>query len=171
MRILVLRLGHRPFRDKRITTHVGLVARAFGAEGMLLTIDDKGIASSIEKVVKEWGGSFYLKVVKDWKSYLDKWKGKVVHLTMYGLPLDEVVGTIRKEVGDHELLVVVGSGKMPREVFDKADYNVSVTNQPHSEVAALSMFLDRTFEGKEMDKDFGGRIKIEPSARAKRRID
>jgi tRNA (cytidine56-2'-O)-methyltransferase len=36
MRVTVLRLGHRPERDKRITTHVGLVARAFGAEEMLL---------------------------------------------------------------------------------------------------------------------------------------
>ena len=35
-RVIILRLGHRPERDKRITTHVALTARAFGAEGMLL---------------------------------------------------------------------------------------------------------------------------------------
>ncbi|TLZ95287.1 MAG: tRNA (cytidine(56)-2'-O)-methyltransferase, partial [Methanobacteriota archaeon] len=29
--ITVLRLGHRPARDKRVTTHVALTARAFGA--------------------------------------------------------------------------------------------------------------------------------------------
>ncbi|MHC1579644.1 MAG: tRNA (cytidine(56)-2'-O)-methyltransferase, partial [Candidatus Alkanophagales archaeon] len=28
MEVVVLRLGHRPERDKRVTTHVGLVARA-----------------------------------------------------------------------------------------------------------------------------------------------
>ncbi len=30
MMIAVLRLGHRPERDKRITTHVALTSRAFG---------------------------------------------------------------------------------------------------------------------------------------------
>ena len=36
MEIVVLRLGHRLERDKRVTTHVGLVGRALGARGMLL---------------------------------------------------------------------------------------------------------------------------------------
>ncbi|WP_192806472.1 RNA methyltransferase [Saccharolobus islandicus] len=34
--IYVLRLGHRPARDKRVTTHVILVARAFGAKGVYI---------------------------------------------------------------------------------------------------------------------------------------
>ncbi|MFQ5815529.1 MAG: tRNA (cytidine(56)-2'-O)-methyltransferase, partial [Candidatus Hydrothermarchaeaceae archaeon] len=89
------------------------------------------------------------------------------HLTMYGLPLDEVVDSLR-ESEDLDILVVVGSEKMPRGVFDLADYNVSVTSQPHSEVAALSLFLDRLFMGRELTKDFGGRLKIIPSARTKR---
>ncbi|TFG70124.1 MAG: tRNA (cytidine(56)-2'-O)-methyltransferase, partial [Methanomassiliicoccus sp.] len=29
--IVVLRLGHRPERDQRVTTHVALTARALGA--------------------------------------------------------------------------------------------------------------------------------------------
>ncbi|MCG7848715.1 MAG: tRNA (cytidine(56)-2'-O)-methyltransferase, partial [ANME-2 cluster archaeon] len=33
MNIVVLRLGHRPERDQRVTTHVGLTARALGASG------------------------------------------------------------------------------------------------------------------------------------------
>ena len=42
-KVYVLRIGHRPGRDKRITTHVALVARAFGANGFILgdTCDDK----------------------------------------------------------------------------------------------------------------------------------
>jgi tRNA (cytidine56-2'-O)-methyltransferase len=38
--ITVLRIGHRPERDKRITTHVGLVSRAFSAEKMLVDTKD-----------------------------------------------------------------------------------------------------------------------------------
>jgi tRNA (cytidine56-2'-O)-methyltransferase len=33
-RITVLRLSHRVGRDERVTTHVGLTARAFGASGI-----------------------------------------------------------------------------------------------------------------------------------------
>ena len=60
-RIVLLRLGHRPERDKRITTHVGLTARLLGAEGMLLASDDPGIVQTLEDVVKRWGGNFYIK--------------------------------------------------------------------------------------------------------------
>ena len=34
--IIVLRIGHRIGRDKRITTHVALVARAFGANKIII---------------------------------------------------------------------------------------------------------------------------------------
>ena len=34
--ISVLRLGHRRERDKRITSHLGLTARAFGANEVIL---------------------------------------------------------------------------------------------------------------------------------------
>lgn len=35
--IYILRLGHRPKRDRRVTTHVILVARAFGAKGVYIS--------------------------------------------------------------------------------------------------------------------------------------
>ena len=35
-----------------------------------------------------------------------------------------------------------------------ADFNVGVTNQPHSEVASLAVFLDRLFEGRELDREW-----------------
>ena len=47
MPVLVLRLGHRKERDKRVTTHVCLTARALGADGVILSgeRDDKIIAT------------------------------------------------------------------------------------------------------------------------------
>ena len=39
--IYILRLGHRPERDKRITTHVALTARAFGAKGIFVSTKDE----------------------------------------------------------------------------------------------------------------------------------
>ncbi|MEM3666990.1 MAG: tRNA (cytidine(56)-2'-O)-methyltransferase, partial [Candidatus Bathyarchaeia archaeon] len=50
-KVVVLRWGHRPNRDVRLTTHVGLVARAFGASGLILSdIKDEKIKETIEKV-------------------------------------------------------------------------------------------------------------------------
>jgi tRNA (cytidine56-2'-O)-methyltransferase len=52
------------------------------------------------------------------------------------------------------VLVVLGAEKVPFEVYDRADHNVAVTNQPHSEVAGLAVFLDRLFEGRELDREW-----------------
>jgi tRNA (cytidine56-2'-O)-methyltransferase len=42
-----------------------------------------------------------------------------------------------------------------------------VGNQPHSEVAALAVFLDRLFLGRELEGKFEGGLKIVPQARGK----
>ena len=38
--VSVLRLGHRVDRDKRMTSHLGLTARAFGANRVILAGDN-----------------------------------------------------------------------------------------------------------------------------------
>ena len=75
-----------------------------------------------------------------------------------GERVQDVEGEIRTAVvADGEpLLVVVGSQKVPFEVYDVADWNVGVTNQPHSEVAGLAVFLDRLFEGRELEREWEG---------------
>ena len=170
MRVVVLRLGHRLERDKRITTHVGLVARAFGAEEMLMTIRDSHVEESLHDVVQRWGGDFRLRVGVDWKTEAIRWKemgGKVVHLTMYGTNLTDVIDTIKS---CENIMIVVGAEKVPKELYELADWNVAIGNQPHSEVAALAVFLDKVFQGKKLIEKFPGAIRIMPSARGKRVI-
>ena len=166
--VVVLRLGHRPERDKRITTHVGLVARAFGARGMLMTARDPQVRQSLEKVQKLWGGDFFLREGVAWKEEVVRWKkdsGVVVHLTMYGVPVDQVISKLR----NRRVLVVVGAQKVPAEVFQLADFNVAIGNQPHSEVAALAIFLDRLFEGRQLCLEFSDwKLKVVPSERGKK---
>lgn len=162
MTVAVLRLGHRPLRDKRITTHIALVARAFGADKMIMSVEDIGIKKRVEKLVKRWGGDFSVDTVEDWRTYIKEFKGSIVHLTMYGMPVDEMIGDI-----EGNILVVVGAEKVPRDVFDLTDYNVSIGTQPHSEVSSLAIFLDRLFRGKSIEKDFNGKLKIQPSSRSK----
>ena len=169
-RVYVLRLGHRPERDKRITTHIALVARAFGANGFILEgICDDSIIASIKGVLERWGGEMHLECGVNGKSYVKKWKnegGRVVHLTMYGLPLDFVVEDIRADPSPK--LVIVGAEKVERFYYDIADWNVAVTNQPHSEVAALALFLDRLYRGRELHIRYPrARLEIRPSRRGK----
>jgi tRNA (cytidine56-2'-O)-methyltransferase len=173
MKVNVLRLDHRRVRDARITTHVCLTSRAFGASKVILSGDeDKKIMENISDVVKRWGGDFEIDYVKKWDKFIDNWKnngGEVVHLTMYGEPVQEVTNKIRESPRDK--LVVVGGSRVPSKVYQEADWNVSVTNQPHSEVAALSIFLHTLFEGKEYDIDFNdSELKVIPTAHGKRVI-
>jgi tRNA (cytidine56-2'-O)-methyltransferase len=166
--VAVLRIGHRPERDQRVTTHVGLTARALGAQGMYLAASDKGVVRSIADVVGRWGGDFFCKDEVRWRSFIKEWKaggGTVVHLTMYGMNLPDVIPEIR----DHKkILIVVGAEKVPGELYGLADYNVAVTGQPHSEISGLALFLDHLFSGEELHRDFpGAKIRVIPSRAGK----
>ncbi|SES93695.1 tRNA (cytidine56-2'-O)-methyltransferase [Methanococcoides vulcani] len=171
-RVVILRLGHRPERDKRITTHVGLTARALGAEGMLLASNDKGIKNAIEDVADRWGGSFYVENDVNWKSEIEKWKeegGKVCHLSMYGINLPDATDEIK---GCEKLMIVVGAEKVPSEIYDMADWNVAVGNQPHSEVAAVALTMDRIAQEEPLRQEFGdAELTIVPMECGKRVID
>jgi len=165
--IEVLRLGYRLVRDARTSTHLALVARAFGADGIWFTELESGVTESLMKVCKKWGGDFKVRQVDGWRGLLERWKsagGIVVHLTMYGLPVDSVIESIRRRAAD--LLLVVGSSKVPREVFRLSDYNVAIGHQPHSEVAALAVFLDRYLAGEGLKRQFAdSSIRVIPSER------
>jgi len=174
-KIIVLRLGHRIIRDKRVTTHVALTARAYGADGIIISGDrDEKLIEGVRRVVENWGGEFSLSYEKNWKKVILDWKksdGLVVHLTVYGVNLPDIIDEIKREWAEKNLLIIVGSEKVPREVYGLADYNVAVSNQPHSEVAALATFLDWLQEGRELNKDFpGARFKITPQRRGKKVI-
>lgn len=172
-KVFVLRLGHRPERDKRVTTHVFLVSRAFGAHGAFYSGQkDEKVEASVKKVVELWGGSFTVEYTENWIKVVREWQkegGEVIHLTMYGLPLNEVIHKIRDSTKDK--LIVVGGAKVPRILYEIADWNVSITSQPHSEVGALSVFLHELYMGRELTKEFeNAKIRIIPQAKGKKLI-
>ena len=82
--ISVLRVGHRIGRDKRITTHIALVARAFGADNIVIDTKDEKIKKNIQMVCDRFGGSFEIQTGVNIKKIINEWNGKIVHLTMYG---------------------------------------------------------------------------------------
>ena len=163
--ITILRIGHRISRDKRITTHVALVARAFGADNILIDSIDKKIEESINSTSYRFGGNFKIETGIDKKKVIKKWDGTIVHLTMYG---DELGNSIKKIDKEKDLLIIVGAEKVPPYIYKNADFNISIGNQPHSEVAALAIFLDRFLEGKWINRKFDGKIQILPSDKGKK---
>ncbi len=172
MEIHVLRLGHRLPRDERITTHVALVSRAFGADAITYSGQHDGsLEKTVSSIAKNWGGNFSIAYSKNFLGVIKGYKKKgftLIHLTMYGIPLPEAE---RRLKANGNVLVVVGAERVPKEVYELADYNIAVTNQPHSEVAALAILLDRLQKGKPLersfDKIFRGKIKIKPNERGK----
>ncbi|MCI2415595.1 MAG: tRNA methyltransferase [Candidatus Aramenus sp.] len=149
----VLRLGHRPSRDKRVTTHVVLVARAFGARGVFIEGEDPKLLDSVNKVKELWGGrDFKVEFTTSSKELVRSWKekgGKVVHLTMYGINISSIPRELIE--GLDNLLIIVGAEKVEGWYYKEADYNIAIGNQPHSEVAALAIFLDRVYKGEELN--------------------
>jgi len=173
-RVFVLRWGHRPQRDVRLTTHVALTARALCASGFILSdVEDSNIEQTVRKITARWGGNFQFEMGTSWRKVVSNWKadgGAVIHLTAYGenIQTSNVMSRIISLKKD--ILVVVGSQKVPGAFYssDVSDFNVSVGNQPHSECSALAIFLDRLFEGNELAIDFEkAKIKIVPKERGK----
>jgi len=126
----------------------------------------------VKKVNETWGGKFDVVVGRPAKKVMAEAKGdgrKIVHLTMYGLPLQEKVDEIRRA---DKILVVVGGPKVPGYVYHSADYNIAVTSQPHSEIAALAILLHEVQSGEELKRSFGkSKLRIVPSARGKRVVE
>ena len=167
--IRVLRIGHRFVRDDRTITHLCLVSRALGAEAIYLQEVEKELLDSVDEVNKNWGGNFSVVEESSWKKTVfgAKREGRlVIHLTMYGTPLQDKLEELRRK---DSFLIVVGGPKVPGDIYGLADLNLAVTNQPHSEVAALAVVLHDLQEGKELKREFGNsKLKIVPQDRGKR---
>lgn len=163
--ITVLRLGHRPGRDPRVSTHVALASRALGADRIVFSGErDEKMMNNIEDTSRRWGGSFSVTYEKDWKSVIKKFRGVKIHLTVYGIPFEKKLKEIKKK---RNILIIVGGEKVPPEVYRLADYNMAVTNQPHSEVAALGIFLNSLGKSRSFPK---AKIKIVPQERGKKTL-
>ncbi|MBO3804270.1 MAG: tRNA (cytidine(56)-2'-O)-methyltransferase [Candidatus Brockarchaeota archaeon] len=180
MRVLrevrVLRLGHRIRRDARVSTHCALVAYAYGASGIAFSGDeDRGLIEKVKSAVRRWGGNFEVAYEADWKSYVSGFRkngGYVIHSTMYGINLPEAIGGLREKFEEKDLLLIVGSRKVPPEVYELADVNVAVTNLPHSEVASIATILDWLFQGRELSRRFqNAKIRIVPQEKGKRVLE
>ena len=163
--IKVLRLGHRLGRDDRISTHVGLTARQWGADEIVFSGEkDENMLESQKDIIERWGGDVEIRYTEEWKKEIREFNGLKIHLTMYGEKINEKISDLKEKFSESEdLLVVVGAEKVPRWVYKQVDHNISVGNQPHSEIAALAVFLDRIQDGKIRENFEDAEIEVTPS--------
>ena len=170
--IRVLRLGQRYVRDERTLTHLCLVSRALGAECIYLEDAENDVTATLDEVNKTWGGDFRAVLGESWRGVIREAKKEgrsVVHLTMYGMPIQDVIQDLRRL---EKTLIVVGGPKVPGKVYHEADFNVAVSSQPHSEVAALAIALHEIQDGEELKRTFSkSKLRILPSARGKRVVE
>jgi len=170
--IRVLRVGQRYVRDDRTLTHLCLVSRAMGAESIYLEDAEKDVTGTLEEVNRTWGGGFQAMLGASWRKVIQEAKKEgrsVVHLTMYGLPIQDVIQDLRRL---DKILIVVGGPKVPGKVYHEADFNIAVTSQPHSEVAALAIALHEIQSGEELKRTFPkSRLRILPAAHGKRVVE
>ncbi len=169
MQIEVLRLNHRIGRDPRISTHVALTARAFGASRIYYSGDKDGkMEETINKITNNFGGNFQIEHIKEDLNLVKDKKKKgflVLHLTVYGLAIQHEIKNLQKH---KKILVIIGGEKVEPEFYRFADYNLAITNQPHSEVAALAVFLHEYFHGEELEKPFSNsKLEIMPNKNSK----
>tara|TARA_B100001113_G_C20884659_1_gene524245 strand:- start:140 stop:688 length:549 start_codon:yes stop_codon:yes gene_type:complete len=171
--IEVLRLGHRRGRDPRITTHLALVSRAMGARRFVLAGDeDEKLFANVHSVNERFGDGLAcryeknpMKMLREIANSCSENKPIIIHLTMYGEPFKQVIPDIPKS---NPVVVVVGGAKVPGELFKISDYNIAVGNQPHSEVAALALFLDNWTDGEGFNREFSEpKLIISPSKTGK----
>ncbi len=136
--------------------HIFLAARAFGAEKAVYSGQrDPAMETQLKAIVTKWGGDFTVEYTSDAYTDLKTWKqaGKdLIHLTMYGLPVQEAIEKIWQSPRDK--VIIIGGAKVKRSIYEIANWNVAITSQPHSEISALSVFLHILFQGAELEKTY-----------------
>ena len=134
MQIEILRLSHRLRRDPRLSTHVALTSRAFGADKIYYSGQhDSSLETSVNKL------KFPIEYIKSpIKLIKEKKNFTIVHLTIKGEDYKKIIPQLKNK----NLLIIVGGEKVPPEYYKLADYNISIKKMPHSEVSALAVFLE-----------------------------
>jgi tRNA (cytidine56-2'-O)-methyltransferase len=87
---------------------------------------------------------------------------------MYGSKIVLKINQIIKRIKNKDLLIIIGGPKVDRFYYESVDYNISVTNQPHSEVAALAILLNYLNPDCLFKDDFKNKVlKIKPNRNKK----
>jgi tRNA (cytidine56-2'-O)-methyltransferase len=130
-----------------------LTARALGASEMIFTTKkDARLVRYISGLERKWGGRFRIDFVNNYKTVLKKAVNyKKVYLTRYGVPLHKM--SYMLNTYKNIMLIVSPTSSSPK-LHNIADFNISVTDQPHCSAAAIAVFLHDFYRGRELAVHF-----------------
>jgi len=157
--ITVLSIGEGNYR---VRLNMCLTARAFGAARIVfIGSRDSRLVGYIGKLNYKWGGAFKVdfstnaaKAIKSFNKY------KKIYLTMFGVPLKQVEYTLKTY---KNILLIVTAKDWEASLSKLTDFDVSITTQPHAQVASIAIFLHEFFNGRELAVQFqNARYKIVP---------
>lgn len=132
-----------------------LTSRALGAsEITFVGKQDTRLVRHLGRLSTKWGGKFRVNYVKNYREVLKQSaKYKKVYLTRLGEPLQSknyMLRTYKNIV----LVVTPSDGKKENQISRVADFNISVSSQPHCSTAAVAIFLHEYYEGRELAMHF-----------------
>lgn len=145
--------------------YLALTARALGASAITITgRKDRKILKHISSTNRKWGGRFSVSFTNDYRKIL---KGsnryKKVYLTRYGLPLNKFSYVLRTY---KNILLIVTLRENPGTIHNLSDFNISISDQPHSASASVAIFLHDFFGGRELAMHFeNAKYKVVPKER------
>ena len=129
--IEILRLSHRIHRDIRLSSHIALTCRAFNCSKMYYSGQkDSSLENTLIEINKKFGSNFIIEYTKNPERLIEEKKKNdflIVHLTMYGIPVNKKINQIRKY---KKILIIIGSEHVPGVFYKISDLNISITNQP-----------------------------------------
>jgi tRNA (cytidine56-2'-O)-methyltransferase len=74
-----------------------------------------------------------------------------LYLTRYGIPLQDKSYTLKTY---KNLLLIVTLKEEVKAIHDLADFNISISSQPHCSAAAIAIFLHDFYNGRELAMHF-----------------
>jgi tRNA (cytidine56-2'-O)-methyltransferase len=148
--INVLAMGRS---DYPTSSKLCLTARAFGAsEITFIGRRDQRLERYINSVNRKWGGKFKLSFAKSYKDVMDQSQKSIkIYLTRYGKPLQDHSSTLRTY---KSIVLIITPKEKTENVFRDADFNISVSIQPHTGTSAMAIFLHEYYKGRELAMHF-----------------
>ncbi|MEM0149659.1 MAG: hypothetical protein QXW10_02065 [Candidatus Micrarchaeaceae archaeon] len=160
--LTVLIIG-KPSYEK--VTDLCLIARAFGASEIVFTASDSKLKSKSQRFCKDicrkWGGNFSVGFTDNWKAYIKgKRNYKTVYLTRYGMPMRQAEYVLRTY---KNLLIIASFSEKINELYTIADFNISITSQPHTTASSITAMLRTYYRDRELSMHFeNAKYKIIP---------
>ncbi len=142
-----------------------MAARAFGAHNVTFaSIRNPKMMNQFKVLNKKWGGDFNVSFVDNWQDFLKSKKNyKTIYLTRYGTPINKIKYSLKTY---KNIMLIVTLTEAYKNLYKMADFNVSITAQPHSATSAIAIFLHLFYEGRELAMHFeNAKYKVVPEER------